>query len=272
MKLDFNLDTTYGYNNDIHNIKIKKYKPNNLATRNAINTNINIILNREENHLNLRDSYLEIEFVVSDDAGGVFPNDANIRLVNYGMMALFSSVKLETSGVRTIEYIDLCHPTLLMYMSLPSTDDEYKSGFVRKIDNRNSQLKGDHVAAESGHIYMMVKMGELFGFLNDIEKIINGLGFKLILKRTNNDRALYRINANPGAVANDANIEIISWCVPSIDPSNDNRIIVQKGLSKKNNEHSSYFERKTFYKNVPNATNSCFVLIWKMGWKDHNIY
>ena len=96
--MDFNLDATYGYKNDIHKSKIIKYKPNNLATMNTINTNINIILNREENHLNLLDSYLEIEFVVSDDAGGVFANDANIRLVNYCMMALFSSIKLETSG------------------------------------------------------------------------------------------------------------------------------------------------------------------------------
>ena len=93
--MDFNLDTTYGYNNDIHKSKIIKYKPNNLATMNTINTNIIIILNREENHLNLRDLYLEIEFVVSHDAGGVFANDANIRLVFYGMMALFSSVKLK---------------------------------------------------------------------------------------------------------------------------------------------------------------------------------
>ena len=93
--MDFNLGTTYGYNNDIHKNKIIKYKPNNLAAMNTINTNINIILNREENHLNLRDSYLEIEFVVLDDAGGVFANDANIRLVNYGMMALFSSISLK---------------------------------------------------------------------------------------------------------------------------------------------------------------------------------
>ena len=28
-------------------------------------------------------------------------------------------------------------------------------------------------------------------------------------------------------------IRDLSWCVPSIDPSNDNRMIVQKGLSKK---------------------------------------
>ena len=150
-------------------------------------------------------------------------------------MALFISVKLETSGGRTIEYIDHCHPNLLMYKLLTSTDDEYESGFVRNQGKRDSQLKGDYIAAERGHIYMMIKISDLFGFVNDLEKIIFGLGFKLILKRNNNDRALYRINANPGAVGNDGNIDIrdISWCVPSINPSIDNRIIVQKGLSKR---------------------------------------
>ena len=69
--MDFNLDTTYGYNYHIHKSKIIKYKPNNLATMKTVNSNINIILNREENHLNIHDSYLEIEFVLSDEAGGV---------------------------------------------------------------------------------------------------------------------------------------------------------------------------------------------------------
>ena len=55
---------------------------------------------------------------------------------------------------------------------------------------------------------MIVKMSDLFGFVNHLEKIKYGLGFKLILKTNNNDRALYRNIANPGAVANDANIEI----------------------------------------------------------------
>ena len=180
---------------------------------NTINTNINIILNREDNHLNLRDSYLEIEFVVSDDAGGVFASYANIRLVNYGMMALLSSIKLETNGGRTIEYVDHCHPYLLMNKLITSTGDEYESGFVRNQGNRDSQLKGDHFAAQRGHMYMMIKMSDLFGFVNDLENFIYGLGFTLILKRNNNDRALYRVNANPGAVANDGNIEIrdISW-------------------------------------------------------------
>ena len=162
--MNFNLDTTYGYNNDIHKSKIIKDKPNNLATMYTVNTNTNIILTREENHFNIHDSYLEIEFFVSDNAGGVFAKNANIRLVNYGMIALFSSIKLETSGGRTMEYIDHCHPNLLTYKLLTSTCDEYESGFVRNQGNRDSQLKGDHDAAERGHMYMMVKMSDLFGF------------------------------------------------------------------------------------------------------------
>ena len=51
-------------------------------------------------------------------------------------------------------------------------------------------------------------MRDLFGFVNDLEKIIYGLGFKLIIKRSNNDRALYRVNAGAGAVGHDGNIKI----------------------------------------------------------------
>ena len=53
--------------------------------------------------------------------------------------------------------------------------------------------------------------------------------------------------------------------MPSIDPSNDIRIIVQKGLNKKNNIDISYFERKTLFKNVSNATNFLFELGMESG-------
>ena len=80
-------------------------------------------------------------------------------------MALFSSIKLETSGGRTIEYIYHCHPNLLMYKLLTSIGDEYEGGFVRNQGNRDIQLKGDHVAAERGHMFMLIMMSDLFGFV-----------------------------------------------------------------------------------------------------------
>ena len=74
---------------------------------------------------------------------------------------------------------------------------------------------------------MMIQISDLLGFVNDLEKIIYGLRFKLILKRNNNDRALFRVNGGADAVGNDDKIDIrdISCCLPSIDPSNDSRII-----------------------------------------------
>ena len=48
-------------------------------------------------------------------------------------MALYSSVKLEISGGRTIEYIDHCHSNLLMYKFLTSTNDEYEKYSTRQI-------------------------------------------------------------------------------------------------------------------------------------------
>ena len=180
-------------------------------------------------------------------------------------MLSFSSVKFETSGGRTLEYIDDCHPNLLMYRIKTGTGDEYESGFVRNQGNRDSQLKGDHIAAERGHMYLMIEMSDLFGFEKDIEKILYGLGFKLILKRIKNDRAL--VNANPAAVADDGNIDIrdITRCVPSIDPSKDSRIIVQKGLKKRNNIDLSYYERKKFCENVPSATIFLFDFSMESG-------
>ena len=53
--------------------------------------------------------------------------------------------------------------------------------------------------------------------------------------------------------------------IPSIDLSNDNRIILQKGLNRKNNIDFSYYERQKFYKNVPNATDFLFDLGMESG-------
>ena len=82
----FNLDETYVYTNVIHKSKTRKHKPVNLATMNLLK-NINIIRNREENHLNIPDSYLEIDFYVTlKNSGARFAKCDNNRLVIYGLV------------------------------------------------------------------------------------------------------------------------------------------------------------------------------------------
>ena len=109
---------------------------------------------------------------------------------------------------KTIEYIDHGHCNLLMYELLTSTDNVYESGFVTDQVERNCQLKGDHEAAQIRYMNMMIKLNDLFGFINCLEKIIYGRGFRLILKRSSNDRSLFWVYAGAGAVDYDCNIEI----------------------------------------------------------------
>ena len=40
-----------------------------------------------------------------------------------------------------------------MYKLLNSTDDEYESAFAADQGDGNTQIKGDHAAAESDHMY-----------------------------------------------------------------------------------------------------------------------
>ena len=69
---------------------------------------------------------------------------------------------------------------------------------------------------------------------DELKKIIQNVA-KYSTFCNNNDRSLYSIDAGAGAIAYDVVIEIecLSWYVPSIDHSNDNGIIAQKGLNKR---------------------------------------
>ena len=89
-----------------------------------------------------------------------------------------------------------------------------------------NQFTDDPDSGEKGHIYMIIMMSDVIGFVKDLDKIIYGVEFKHLLKR-NNDRAIYGADA----ILNDAikTIKVISRCVPRINTSNDSN----KELSRK---------------------------------------
>ena len=71
-------------------------------------------------------------------------------------------------------------------------------------------------------------MKYLFIFVKDLERIIYDTGIKLMLKRNQIDRELFRVKAGTGAVPNYYRIEIrdTTQCVFCIGPCNGNRITV----------------------------------------------
>ena len=54
----------------------------------------------------------------------------------------------ETISGKTIEYINHSHPKLLTYNLLTSTSEEFEIGFVQDQREKDSQIKGEHQAAQ----------------------------------------------------------------------------------------------------------------------------
>ena len=70
--MNIDIDTADGYSNDIHKRRIIKYKPKDLETMKTANYHNSVIVNTEDKLLEIHYSYLEIDFIVSDNADGVF--------------------------------------------------------------------------------------------------------------------------------------------------------------------------------------------------------
>ena len=100
--MNFETDKQYMYICDMHNSRIISYKSNNLATMNTVNFNISNLINRAENPWNIHESYLETKFNVSDNSGGIIANDANVRLVNNGVLELFTFFNEKQIVVKSI--------------------------------------------------------------------------------------------------------------------------------------------------------------------------
>ena len=63
-------------------------------------------------------------------------------------------------------------------------------------------IKEKKIRDSTGHMYMMIWMIDLFGFVYVLDKIIFGSEFKLMLTKKDNQRALSRFsNDDAGSVA-----------------------------------------------------------------------
>ena len=113
------------YNNDINNSKIINFKPNNLTTMDTVNNNINFSSGREEKHLNFPDFHLKIDFITLDYADGVTANNAKVRLANCCVSPIYSSFRFENISCKEVEYLNHCHPNLIMFKLLISTDYDF---------------------------------------------------------------------------------------------------------------------------------------------------
>ena len=84
-----------------------RYSPSEISTINTPNSQIYINIPREDSVISLLNIYLELNFDVLQAAtGNRYPDGADIRLFNLGVIALFSIYKLTTSSGKHLEEIN----------------------------------------------------------------------------------------------------------------------------------------------------------------------
>ena len=133
----FKLSEKYEIDRKILKCDYIRYSPSEISTINTPNSQIYINIPREDSVISLLNSYFEIKFDVLKAATRDRHADADdIRLINLGPIALFSTYKLTTSSGKHLENIDHAHIVSLMYKLLSSSrdTDDLSSGFDRSRD------------------------------------------------------------------------------------------------------------------------------------------
>ena len=207
----FKLSENYEIDRRILKCEYIRYSPAEISTINTANSQIYIILPREDSVVSLLKSYLELNFDVLHAANNNrYVNANDIRLVNLGAIALFSNYKLTTSSGKHLEEISHAHIFSLMYKLLTSSKDGDDLSIIdRNRGRRKNELTNNKNIKGKYNIRIYLK--DIFGFAEHQEKGTYGLGYKLTLTRNADNAVLNKDNA----VANGrVKLNSLDWYVP----------------------------------------------------------
>ena len=174
----FKLNQEYEINKDIIKCDYIRYSPSEISTINTANSQVYIIIPREDSVISMLNSYLEFNFDVLHAATNNRYVDGNdIRLVNRGPIAIFSNYKLTTSSGKHLENIDHAHKVSLMYKLLTSSkgSDDLFIGFDRDRTRRQRELSNNKSQKRKFHVRIYLK--DVFGFAEYQEKATYGRGY-----------------------------------------------------------------------------------------------
>ena len=246
----FKLNESYEVDRKILKCDYVRYSPAETSTINTPNSQIYINIPREDSVISLLNSYLDLNFeVVKKADNSRYANGNDIRLINFGPIALFSNFKLSTSSGKHLEDVSHAHLVSLMYKLLTSNkdSDDLSIGFDRSRNRRRDELAQNKNVKGKYHLKIMLK--DVLGFAECQEKATYGLGYKLTLTRNKDEAVIDKA----GGIA-DARIKIdhIHWYVPHYTPSVQQENILMKQIINKTPTELRYIERSVFMKEVNN--------------------
>ena len=177
-----------------------QYSPSEISTINTPNSQIYINIPREDSVISLLYSYIEKNFDVLKAATSNRYADADdIRSINLGPIALFSTYKLTTSLGKHLEKTDHAHIVSLIYKLLSSSrdSDDLSIGFDRSRDKRKRELLNNKTQKRKFHLRIYLK--DVFGFAENQQTGTFGLSYRLTLTRNIDNAVLNKDNATNNA-------------------------------------------------------------------------
>ena len=244
----FNLCEKYEVDRKILKCDYIRYSPSEISTINTANSQIYINIPREDSVISLLYSYLNLNFdVVHAATNNRYADNNNIRLVNFGPIALFSSYKLTTSSGKHLEDVSHAHIVSLMYKLITTAKgcDDLSIGFDRDRTRRRNELTNNKNIKGKYHVRIYLK--DIFGFAEHQEKATYGLGYKLTLTR-NSDNAV--LNKADATVLGKVKINAIEWYVPHYTARMSQQAVLSNQIVNKIPTELQYIERSVFMKEV----------------------
>ena len=192
-------------------------------------------------------SYLELKFDVLQAAtGNRYLDGAGMRLVNIGVIALFTVYILARSSGKHLEENNLAHIVSLMYKLLSSSkeSDDFSIGFDRNRDKRKREITNNKNTKGKNHLRICL---EVFAFAQHQETATYGLGYIITLTRNSDNAVLNKANATTNAKIK---INSSEWYVPHYTPSPGKYNKSMTHIKQKTPTNLHYPERSVFMKEV----------------------
>ena len=188
----FSLSQNYAFDRPILKCDYIRYTPPSLNLVIGENDQIFIDIPTEDSAISLKDSYLELDFNVTERAGAHarYADDNHIILVNLGPIAVKIKYRLTSSSGKEKEEIDNARVICLMHKLISSSrdSDPLSIGFHRSNETREGELTNKKTT--KGNYRVGIYLKDIFGFAEHQDNCSYGLGYMLALKRNNHSHLL----------------------------------------------------------------------------------
>ena len=268
----------------IYEYEYKEYNP-------IVGTNLNrgsivLTIESQDIYTHPAESFLIIEGELRRRARAVdgniqyYGDDANVSLINNGMMYLFSDIRFHLAS-HEIEVLQNPGQATTMLGLLKYPDDFSKSFGLNQLwvkdestgtterrkdqetYNRGFDIRRSYIITSpttNGKFSFKIPLKHFLGFCEDYKKVFYGMQQKLTLTRTSDNNAIFRTGGDEGEVY----LGRIRWFMPHVIPSDVYRLQLDKIIEKKEKIPVGYRMLQCDSTQVP-ATSTNFT--WRLGVK-----